>query len=101
MTELETTLSKNGFLYQQRIRNEHAAVYQQFEDGVHVAYEVGIVKKVETKEVFGKVIEAHEAFWGNEDFGKIAWTFHDRVRAFDQFRIATTRAIEQLKTKAK
>ncbi len=101
MKQLETTISKNGFLYQQRIRNEHAAVYQQFEDGVHVAYEVGIIKKVETKEVFGKVIEAHEAYWGNEDFGKIAWTCHTLESAMNKYQIATERAVEQLKTKAK
>jgi len=44
-------------------------------------WEVFRITIIEDAELFGKFIPAHEHYPANEDFGKIAWCFSNRVNA--------------------
>lgn len=85
MKTLQPTHIKNGFTYKLHQRNEHAAIYSQWDGDRFVSYEVGRVKVSKGGSVGGNEIEAGEVFWSNEDFGVIAWTIRDMARAMAKF----------------
>ena len=86
MKTLQPTYKKNGFTYKLHERNEHAAIYSQWDGDRFVAYEVGRVKVSKGGNVGGNEIEAGEVFWSNEDFGVIAWTMRDMSEAMAKFK---------------
>lgn len=76
MEKLQETYHKNGTDYTLEKRNDKAAMYKHFQDGLHIGYEVFLVKvQPEFKFPNGTVNPEKEAFPGNEMFGKTAWAF--------------------------
>lgn len=75
--ELSKTLGKNGLKYQLLANTSSKALYEVRSGGQVVAYEIGYRKfrvpnpRFEKETAYRKV----ESFWGNEDFGKLAWTY--------------------------
>ena len=75
MKKLEKTLRKNQFDYELVERNENFAIYKQLSDNLTISFEVFKIKNNKETKIGDNIIEAGEAFPGNEDFGKIAWTY--------------------------
>jgi len=77
MLKLQETYKKNNTSYTLVKRNDKAAMYKQFlPDGLHIGYEVFIIKvQPEFRFPNGVVNPTKEKFPGNNDFGKIAWSF--------------------------
>lgn len=90
MEQLKTSYRKNDFDYTLIERNDHVAMFQQHRSGSHVAYEVGYIK-IEPETTFpnGVTLPEREAFWGNEDFGRMAWTLISEERARERFAMLT------------
>lgn len=88
MTPFPLTFGKNGFHYEQVLRNGQIAIYKQrlpaTEDkpvrGCH-AYEVIVIRKKEESVMFGRVVEAHEIGPSNEEFGRLGWSYPTLERA--------------------
>ena len=98
---LPVTKTKNGYLYKQIKRTDKVAIYEQSVEnenngdvGRVVAYEVfliviakaySLVQKHGQKQ--GQIYNypASEKFPGNEDFGKIAWTYNTKEAALVKF----------------
>lgn len=75
MKKLEHKIRKNGFNYHLIIRDENKALYDQRDDrDVLHGHEIFKIQKVKEKEVFGKLVEAHEKFPSDRDFGITAWS---------------------------
>jgi len=75
MKKLEYKIRKNGFNYHLIIRDENKALYDQRDDrGVLYGHELFRIQIVKEKEVFGKLVEAHEKFPADKDFGITAWS---------------------------
>lgn len=92
-TPLPLQLRKNGYDYKQVKRNEHAAIYEQSDDGIFIAYEVFAIETQEASERNGIKYEAKELFPHNERFGKKAWSVKTIERAeqlFDSLSIIAT-----------
>lgn len=86
MTILQKTYRKNTYTYVLVKRNQHAAVYAQMDGDRIASYEVGWVKtRTDATLPDGNFIEGGECFWGNEDFGVIAWSMPDRDRAMHTY----------------
>ncbi len=77
MRPLGPTYAKNGFSYKVLTRHGNLAIaQQQLRPGVGcLAFEVIRVKQVKEGKMFDKVIEAHEAPPGNEEWGRHGWTY--------------------------
>ena len=86
---LPATKSKNGYAYKLLKRNKKAAIYsstnEKFPEDDSVAYEVfkvvvskpcAIMQKSGTKAGMWYQYPSTEKFPGNEDFGKIAWSYN-------------------------
>lgn len=99
--KLPKSKSKNGYVYTQVARTDKAAIYEQKIEkeingqvGKSVGFEVfkivvgkpySLVQKHGKKK--GEVYHypAAEKFPGNEDFGKIAWSFVNKESALEKF----------------
>lgn len=95
MKTLATNIRKNGYDYKLIQRTSRAAIYSQSEQGKIIAYEVGMVKSSKGGEIQGNVIEAGESFWGNEDFGRIAWTKNTLEQAIEKYNEINARPAKQ------
>jgi hypothetical protein len=78
MEILGKTIRKNGFIYEQVVRNEHAAIYAQKVGGLEIGYEVfEIRQQKEGSAVIGGAsvqFKAKELFPGDNEFGRTAWS---------------------------
>jgi len=54
-----------------------------------------MVKSSKGGEIQGNVIEAGESFWGNEDFGRIAWTKNTLEQAIEKYNEINARPAKQ------
>lgn len=95
MTTLQHTYRKNTYSYIQVMRNEHAAMYAQMDRDRLVAYEVGYVKVRPDGEINGRPIEGGECFWGNDDFGRIAWSILTKDKAMERYWSITRTALSK------
>jgi hypothetical protein len=83
---LATSWSNSDGQFTQIWRSGDVAIFEQHRNGLPLAYEVIIVKKVPPRKAFGKFYEAHEAY---PSFGKVwtndGWSFgrQNRERAFE------------------
>jgi hypothetical protein len=64
-------------------RDDKKAIYYRW-DGV---YEVFRIKIKEEGDAFGKIYPAHEMYPGNEQFGSIAWCYHDKALALQRYDV--------------
>ena len=94
MEKLEKEIKKNGFVYEQLARCEHAAIYRAKNSG---QYEVFLIKIQKAGEVFGKQLNDRESYPSTEDFGSIAWCIADKLRAWAKYY--SLRDNEELKEK--
>lgn len=85
MNKLKTNYQRNGYQYVLLDRNDHAAIFVQMDGDRIVAYEVGWIKSDKGGQIGDRVIEPGERFWGNDDFGSIAWSITEKERALDRF----------------
>jgi len=76
MIPLGNTYGKNGFHYELVTRHGDLAIFKQrLRPGVGcLAYEVIRIKKVKECTMFGRIVEAHEATPGNEEWGLHGFT---------------------------
>ena len=75
MRILPVKLKKNGFFYSQILRGKRSFIYrQQVSKGLYY-FEVFRLIKCPHRNFKGVILEAHERFPCNEDFGKTAWSF--------------------------
>ena len=88
MKPLGNSFSKNGFHYELVIRRGDIAIYKQrLRPGAGcLAYEVFKVKMVKECTIVGKLVEAHEAAPGNEEFGRLGWSYPDLERARNKMK---------------
>lgn len=87
MTPFPITFNKNGFHYEQILRNGQIAIYKQrLRPGAGcLAFEVIKIRQKEESMMFGKPIEAHEIGPSNEEFGRWGWSFNSLERAKAKF----------------
>lgn len=80
---LGTSFGKNGYHYEQVVREGNVAIFRQrLRPGEgELAFEVIVIKVVPESTMFGKVIPAREVGPSNEDFGKLGWTYPELSRA--------------------
>jgi hypothetical protein len=74
MKTLQETLRKNAFDYRLIERTEVKAIYEQSDNGELIAYEIFKIKIVPECILGGNIIESHEKFPSDNDFGITAWT---------------------------
>jgi hypothetical protein len=63
------------------VRTDKKAIYKRW-DGIYEVFRVLIEKP---SVVFGKSYPAHESYPGNEEFGSIAWCYHDKALALERY----------------
>lgn len=63
------------------IRTDKKALYYRWDN----VYEVFKIKIAEPTEIYGRVYPRREVYPGNEDFGAIAWCYHDKQLAMDMY----------------
>jgi hypothetical protein len=86
---LATEFNHGGFHYKQVAREGRVAIYSQAWSEIKnpsVAYEVVRIKALPDRMMFGKLVPAHEAYPGSEEWGERGWTYTDLDRAFARFR---------------
>lgn len=83
---LQTKYRKNGYDYTIASRGKISAIYcQQVTEKVKY-FEVFRIRVAPRCEIKGNIIEAHEKFPGNEDFGKWAWSINSYDKAMLKFK---------------
>lgn len=87
MKPMPPTFSKNGFHYEQLLRDGQFAIYKQrLRPGAGcLAFEVIKIRQKEESMMFGKTVEAHEVGPSNEDFGQFGWSYPTLERAKAKF----------------
>ena len=85
MKLLENKIRKNRFDYNLVKRTTSSAIYSQHHEGDIISYEVFKVKKVKSVEMFGNLVEAHEKFPSDNDFGITAWSCRTLEKANERF----------------
>jgi hypothetical protein len=81
-----------GFHYRQIARKSRAAIYSQRWNGAEspsTAYEVMLIQAYPETTMFGKLVPAHEAMPGSEQWGQKGWTFTTEERARAKFQELT------------
>ena len=81
-----------GFHYCQITRKGMVAIYSQIWKGLKnasIAYEVVKIQEYPEREMFGKLVPAHEAMPGSEQWGAQAWTFTSEEKARAKFKELT------------
>jgi hypothetical protein len=89
---LPTEFNYGGFHYKQIARQGLVAIYRQTWNGIKnpsVAYEVVKIQVYPDEERFGKLIPAHEAMPGPEQWGSKGWTFTSEEAAFAKLKELT------------
>lgn len=83
MKPLPISYNKNGFTFNQIIREGDVAVYEQIipETGKRIAYEVFEVMKKKAATINGSIIEARETSPSNEQWGTNGFTVYDLSHA--------------------
>lgn len=106
MKPLPLTFTKNTFFYEQVLRDGQIAIYKQRLNATAdkpargcLAYEVIKMRQIPESEMFGKVVEAHEAAPGNEQWGTLGWTFPSLERAKVKFHALVAAAELPVKLK--
>lgn len=88
MKQLEKTIKKNGFRYEQLNRNDVYAIYAQFWNNELIGHEVFKINKYAEREIAGVKIEAHEALAGDNQFGVTAWStgkdYNDALNKYNE-----------------
>ena len=72
MKKLEKEFNRRGFKFTKVYREGCLAIYERVGKGCKY-WETIQIKQVPDQEKFGKVIEAHEGYPGDEEFGYIAY----------------------------
>jgi hypothetical protein len=85
MNTLPLILRKNGFNYTQVLRAGNKAIYAQTVTENLEYYEVFYIRERPDRVLNGKLIKGGEAFPGNEDFGKTAWSLMTRKQAIKKY----------------
>ncbi len=86
MKQLDQTIRKGIFTYQQVNRNDVYAIYAQFYENNLIGHEVFKINKYAEREINGVIIPPHEAMSGDNQFGVSAWsTGIDYNRALDKY----------------
>lgn len=80
---LGETYAKNGFHYEQVIRDGNVAIFKQrMRPGEgELAFETIVIRVAPAATMFGKEVPAREIGPSNEDFGVWGWSFDSLVRA--------------------
>ena len=76
MELLQDTYSRKGTIYKKVIRNDKAAIYEQYMDNRLVGYEVFIIR-IQREFTFpnGTVNPEKESFPGDSQWGNSAWSY--------------------------
>lgn len=70
--------------YHQIWRDDHAAVYEQFNPADRLlGYEVIVIRRQTAQERFGKQLPAKELYPSSEEWGQYAWTLGNKSSALD------------------
>jgi len=93
MKILSTEITKKGFTYRQICRQNNVAVYSQHlkgQSGEPMSYEVIVIKQHGEYTLGGVTIEAGESYPGDEQFGRLGWSYSSlmkdaRKKALDKF----------------
>jgi hypothetical protein len=100
MKKLSEVVLKNGYKYTQIKRGIRGVVYSQkisdpdLEDSAEY-FEVFKIKISPPKVVFGVELPEKEKFPSDEDFGKWAWVFKSREKAFERYEKIENGEIEE------
>lgn len=88
--KLKEKYHKNGTDYELVKRNDLAAMYKQFLNGVQIGYEVFVVK-IQPSFTFpnGTINPSKEGFPSNENFGKTAWSFNSIEKSNERYEEIT------------
>jgi hypothetical protein len=89
---LATEFNHDGFHYCQIARQGMVAIYSQRDNRVKnpsTAYEVVKIQQRPDREIAGKLIPAHEAMPGSEQWGQKGWTYASEDRARAKFKELT------------
>jgi hypothetical protein len=75
-----------GYNYRQIKREGNVAIYSQAKGGVVLAYEVIVIRNRPARTwPNGKTTPEHEAYPGNEEWGRFGWTCVTLDRALERF----------------
>jgi len=85
MTPLPDTFRSDGFDFRLLRRAGAVALLVKSKPGGTPSYEVVRLVRVPEREMFGRVIPAHEAMPASEQWGERGWTYSDRDRAEAKF----------------
>ncbi len=85
MTPLPDTFRSDGFDFRVLKRAGAVALLVKAKPGASPSYEVVRLVRVPEREMFGRVIPAHEAMPASELWGERGWTYSDRDRAEAKF----------------
>lgn len=100
MRQLEKKFKKNGCLFTQVKREGQKAIfslaYPDHPERV-IGYETVTIKQIPETEMFGKLVEAHEALPGKEEFGRLGWSFSDLEAAEAKLVELKSRMIDTVK----
>lgn len=91
---LGETYGKNGFHYEQVIRDGMVAVFKQrlAPGRGSLGYEVIVIRVKEESIAFDKLVPCREVAPANEEFGIYGWTYPTLDRAMDKFRLLVLKA---------
>ncbi len=85
-TTLPANLRKNGFDYALVLLGIRSCIYRQYVTPGIEYYEVFLIQIKPEWNINGKIIPAHEASPGNEDFGKSAWVYRSYEKALQKLK---------------
>ena len=74
MLTLPLEYRKNGFDYKMFFRDNEVAIYEQWDEGKIIAFEVCEIVYMPKGEVFGKVVDEREKIPSTEQWGTKAFT---------------------------
>lgn len=90
MTPLPDIFRNDSFDVRLLNRAGAVALLSKSKPAGRVSYEVVRLIRVPEREMFGRVIPAHEAMPASEQWGERGWTYCDRDRAEAKFRKLTS-----------
>lgn len=80
MIPLSSHIVHDGYLYQVLERNENAAIYEQYQDGILIGYEVYRIIIDKEKTIQSKGVTYHyperEHLPTKQQFGYLAWAYY-------------------------
>lgn len=100
MELLPTEITKGRFKFIQQLRNDKAAIYQQWLGKDFIAYEVIKIKHQKAGEFNGIKYQEKEAYPSTNEWGLNGWTTKDHRRAKEIFeRISKTKEKDETSNK--